>query len=138
MHAFKSLAISFTSLLFTAALPVAAESIAQPSQDSIEAAVGVVKPALVRIHVVSTAYREGRELKFQESGSGAIISPDGYVVTNHHVAGHSKRLLCTLSDKSEVEADLIGTDPLTDIAIIKLVPRASGPYPSVKWSDSDK
>jgi len=92
----------------------------------------------VRIHVVSTSYRDGRELKYQTSGSGAIISPDGYVVTNHHVAGHSKRLLCTLADKSEVEAELIGTDALTDIAVIKLAPRAAGPYPSVKFADSDK
>ncbi len=113
-----------------------AQTAAMPLHQAIEQAVGRVKPALVRIHVVSASYRDGRELKYQSSGSGAIISPDGYIVTNHHVAGHAKRLLCTLSDRSEVEAELIGTDPLTDIAVIKLVPRAQGDYPYVQFGDS--
>jgi serine protease Do len=130
--------VFFCSVLISlaSALPAATQAL-NPGRDLLEEAVGVVKPALVRIHVVTTAYRDGRELKFQSSGSGAIISPEGYVVTNHHVAGHSKRILCTLADKSEVEAELIGTDALTDIAVIKLAARASGPYPSVSFGDSD-
>jgi len=121
------------TVLLACAFPVAAE----PARGTLDQAVETVKPALVRIHVVTTAYRDGRELKFQSSGSGAIITPDGYVVTNHHVAGHSKRILCTLADKSEVEATLIGTDAMTDIAVIKLAPRADGAYPHVKFADSD-
>ncbi len=106
------------------------------TNDAIESAVARVKPALVRIFVVSAAYRDGREMKYQSSGSGAIISRDGYVVTNHHVAGHAKSLLCTLSDKSEVEAELIGTDALSDIAVIKLAARPQGDYPFIQFGDS--
>src|SRR4051794_8239089 len=86
---------------------------------AVDQAIGRVYPALVRIHTVSLEYQEGREVKQQSAGSGAIISADGYVITNHHVAGRSRRLRCTLSDKREVEASLVGTDALADIAILK-------------------
>lgn len=115
------------------------EDVSAPLQTAVDQAVQRVKPALVRIHVVTTSYREGRELKFQASGSGAIISPDGFVVTNHHVAGHAKQLMCTLADRSEIEAELIGTDPLTDIAVIKLRPRDNkAPFPYVSFGDSSR
>jgi len=130
----------FLPLLLAFGLPwtpsVADNSEAASGRAAIEYAVAKVKPALVRIHVVSTSYRNGREMKFQSSGSGVIISDEGHVVTNHHVAGHAKRLLCTLSDRSEVEAELIGTDATTDIAVIKLSPERA-PYPFVTFGDSD-
>src|SRR5438477_11858960 len=73
---------------------------------AVEAAINRVRPALVRIHVVFTEFREGRELKMQAVGSGAIITKDGFLVTNHHVAGHSARLLCTLLTREEIDAEL--------------------------------
>lgn len=103
----------------------------------VDAAVARVKPALVRIHVVSTRYAEGRELKYQSVGSGAIITPEGHVITNHHVAGHATRLVCTFTNKDEIEAELIGKDALTDIAVIKL--NAPGrTFPTVEFADSSK
>src|SRR5207302_1753985 len=51
----------------------------------IDSAIAKVKPALVRIRVVSTEYTDGREVKMQAVGSGAIITKDGYLITNHHV-----------------------------------------------------
>lgn len=101
----------------------------------IEQAIEKVKPALVRILVVSTEYSSGREVKSESSGSGVIISREGYVVTNHHVAGHAVRLFCTLADRSEVEAQLIGTDALSDIAVIQLESRPDG-YPVAEFGDS--
>src|SRR5882757_7648888 len=91
-------------------------------RSQVDAAIARVKPALVRIRVVSTDYNDGREIKIQEVGSGAIISKDGYIITNHHVAGHAARMYSTLWNREEVEAEVIGTDPLTDISIIKLKP----------------
>jgi serine protease Do len=102
----------------------------------IDAAIAKVKPALVRIRVVSTEYREGREVKVQEVGSGAIISKDGYIVTNHHVAGHAARMFCTMWNREEIEADLVGTDPLTDIAVLKLRPVKSREFSPVSFGDS--
>lgn len=102
----------------------------------VEAAIARVKPALVRIAVVSSAYYDGRALKTMASGSGAIISEDGYVVTNHHVAGDAVRLVCTLSTREEVPAELIGTDPMTDIAVIKLKPADNRKFSFAAWGDS--
>ncbi len=79
-----------------------------------------VLPALVHIQPVITDYRTGREIKQSVVGSGVIFRDSGYVVTNYHVAGKAERIICTLDDKEQVKADLIGGDPLTDIAIIKL------------------
>jgi serine protease Do len=97
-----------------------------------------MRPALVRIRVVFTDYREGRELKTQAVGSGAIISKDGYIVTNHHVAGHAARLICTLWNREEIEAELVGTDPLTDISVIKLKPEKPREFEPATFGDSSK
>lgn len=117
--------------------------IASPKSDisniapSIAKAIGAVRPALVRIVVVSREPSQGREVKSMASGSGAIISADGYVVTNHHVVEGATYITCTLTDRTEVEAKLIGTDPLADIAVVKLKARKA-PYPFATWGNSDK
>ena len=115
-----------------------AQEIPSSLRSSVEAAVAQVKPALVRIQVVSPEYYEGREVKSQSSGSGVIITPEGHVVTNHHVAGHATRLVCTLSTKEEIEATLVGQDPLSDIAVLKLKPEAPRTFPTAAFGDSSK
>ena len=105
------------------AFPAVAQTtpeVASVLRDRIDHAVALVKPALVRIQVVTTDYSDGREQKYQATGSGVIISKDGYVVTNHHVAAHSTLITCTLASKEEIPASLVGTDALTDIAVLKL------------------
>lgn len=108
------------------------------SQAAVDAAAQKVKQALVRIKVVEPNYYEGREQKSISFGSGSIISPDGYIITNHHVAGKAINLMCTLPNREEVPAILIGTDPATDIAIIKLTPEKPTVWPYVTFGDSDK
>jgi Do/DeqQ family serine protease len=54
------------------------------------------------------------------SGSGVIMSPDGYIVTNHHVIDKSTDIKVTLADKREYKAKLVGSDPSTDIALLKI------------------
>ena len=104
----------------------------------VEAAIAKMRPALVRIHVVSTDYREGRELKMQAVGSGSIISKDGYLITNHHVAGHAARLVCTLWNREEIDAELVGTDPFTDISVLKLKPEKAREFIAATFGDSSK
>ncbi|MBI4650862.1 trypsin-like peptidase domain-containing protein, partial [Candidatus Desantisbacteria bacterium] len=101
-------------------------------------AIDKVKPALVRIHVVSTSYEDGREIKRESAGSGVIINSLGYVITNHHVAGKTTYISCTLTNKEEIEAELIGTDPLADIAIIKLKNEKNHTFPKAEFGDSEK
>jgi serine protease Do len=66
-------------------------------------------------------------------GSGIIISPDGYIVTNNHVIDGAVDISVTMSDRRVLPAKLIGADPLTDIAVIKV---NGTKLPSVPWGDS--
>ncbi|MEX0776338.1 MAG: trypsin-like peptidase domain-containing protein [Phycisphaeraceae bacterium] len=79
-----------------------------------------VYPALVNINVVSVRYYAGSETKGRSVGSGTIISPKGYVLTNYHVTADGKKFTCTLSDRRQVSATLVGEDPLTDLAVLQL------------------
>jgi serine protease Do len=99
---------------------LAREPATPPLSAEVEDAIKKVYPALVRIHVVMEEGSEGRMKKMQGSGSGAIISPEGHVLTNHHVAGRGTRFVCTLSNREEVDATLVGTDALSDLAVLKL------------------
>ena len=93
----RCLAVALGALLMGMAPPAVAKDKEIPSalRVQIDTAISRVKPALVRIRVVSTGYEDGRETKMQEVGSGAIITKDGYIITNHHVAGHAARMFCT-------------------------------------------
>jgi serine protease Do len=106
-----------------------------PAGPGIEAALAKVSPSLVRIHVVTYGYEEGRELKREASGSGTIITPEGHVLTNHHVAGRTRSIVCTLANREEIPADLVGTDPLSDIAILKLRPPTARTFPAARFGD---
>ncbi len=68
------------------------------------------------------------------SGSGVIISPNGYIVTNNHVIEDGKTYKITLHDKREFEAKLIGSDPSTDLALLKI---NSGDLPFLTFGNSD-
>jgi serine protease Do len=68
-------------------------------------------------------------------GSGVIISPDGYIVTNNHVIQGAIDIHVTMSNRDVYSAKLIGADPLTDLAVIKI--NASN-LPSVSWGDSSQ
>jgi len=69
-------------------------------------------------------------------GSGFIISPDGYIMTNNHVVGDADKVTVQLLDGSEYEAKIIGTDPPTDVALIKI--DVDEKLPALKLGDSDK
>ena len=64
---------------------------------------------------------KGQQPRVQKSGgSGVIISPDGYIVTNNHVVENASELKVTLNDQRTFDAKLIGTDPTTEVALIKI------------------
>ena len=69
------------------------------------------------------------------TGSGVIISPDGYIVTNNHVIAKANQLMVTLNDNKTYEASVVGTDPVTDIALIKV--ETESPLPYLAFGDSD-
>src|SRR5471030_231117 len=62
----------------------------------------------------------GGQREAQSLGSGFIISPDGYILTNNHVIADADEILVRLADRSELKAKLIGTDPRSDVALLKI------------------
>jgi S1-C subfamily serine protease len=94
--------------------------------DSYSATVtGVVKnvaSAVVHIRVTKKAQdpRNGKSVEQPAFGSGFVISTDGYIVTNNHVVEDTPSIMVTFIDGTEFSASLIGTDPSTDLAVIKV------------------
>ncbi len=72
----------------------------------------------------------------QGSGSGVIISPDGYIVTNHHVIDGADTVAVILSDQQEYEAKVVGRDPKTDLAVLKI--ESNQTLPAAGLGDSDQ
>ena len=68
-------------------------------------------------------------------GSGVIVSSDGYIITNNHVVDGTSELTVTLPDKREFKAKIVGADPKTDLAVIKI---DASNLPHVRWGDSSK
>ncbi|MDO9462549.1 MAG: trypsin-like peptidase domain-containing protein, partial [Deltaproteobacteria bacterium] len=76
-----------------------------------------------------------RDLKQRSLGSGFIIDKDGYIITNNHVIEHADQIKVRLADEREFSAEIIGRDPKTDLALIKI--DSFRDLPSVTLGDSD-
>jgi serine protease Do len=146
------------ALLFVILLvPACAEARAAP--ESFSPLVKQVLPAVVNISVTEGGTDDSSvplppelrgtpfERQFRErlgrrreqmvgAGSGFIIDPSGVIVTNNHVVGHADRIVVSLTNGTELPARVVGTDELTDIAVIKI--SAPGPLPSVAWGSSSQ
>ena len=85
-------------------------------------------------HPYFFGYREGPVYKQEGTGSGVIISPDGYIVTNNHVIKDASEIEVTLENKKTYKAELIGTDPNSDVAILKI---DADNLPYMTFGDSD-
>ena len=80
--------------------------------------------------------RPQNEEQPQALGSGFVIDPSGYIVTNHHVIAQANEIKVKFQDEKELKAKLIGQDKLTDLALLKV--ESKEPLPYVKFADSDK
>src|SRR3989337_2141829 len=76
-----------------------------------------------------------RKRKEQSLGSGVIVSEDGYIVTNNHVVEGADEIKVVLSDRREFVGKVVGADPKTDLAIVKI---KAGDLPAIVWGDSDQ
>ncbi|EKQ6335890.1 serine protease MucD [Pseudomonas aeruginosa] len=77
----------------------------------------------------------GQQREAQSLGSGFIISNDGYILTNNHVVADADEILVRLSDRSEHKAKLVGADPRSDVAVLKIEAKN---LPTLKLGDSNK
>jgi len=115
--------------------------------------VDVVSPAVINISTTKTVKREApsffddsffdffnpfhkspRKWKEQSLGSGVVVSDDGYIVTNNHVIEHADEIKVTLYDRRVFKAKIVGVDPKTDIALIKINEKN---LPTIPWGNSD-
>ena len=112
----------------------------RPEEEVIQEAKDKVFPAVVFLKPIQQEFRGGKMEKIQVFGSGAIISPEGFVVTNNHVADKATEIRCVLFDKEEITAKTVGLDPETDLAVIKLnltERKAKTPLPVAEFGDSN-
>jgi Do/DeqQ family serine protease len=140
--------------------PAAISAAVAAGQDSYAPVVAAVAPAVVTIHAEQRvrlaqfrspfgddpSFREffgdrfprgeeGPERRQQGLGSGVIVRPDGYVLTNHHVIDGAERITVELTDRRTFTAKVVGSDAASDLAVLKI--DASG-LPSVPVADSDE
>ncbi len=104
---------------------------------AVVAAAEEVTPAVVGITNLAMGYDffQGRtDLHERASGSGVIIDSDGYIVTNYHVIANATEIAVTMENGDEHEAEIIGADPGTDLAVLKIDKTG---LPSANFSDSD-
>src|SRR4030095_7098788 len=85
---------------------------------SVVSAVGRVAPAVVNIEIKQRG--KGRPRDVAGSASGFAIAPDGFILTSSHVVHHATQIIVNLSDGHEYPAQLIGDDPETDLAVIRI------------------
>lgn len=106
---------------------------------SFRDAAELVRPSVVHIHS-SSGDRYGKLFGGEASGSGVIVTEDGYIVTNNHVISGSSEVTVTLNNKRTYEAKIIGTDKTTDLAVIKIKDRElkGATLPTLAFGNSDE
>ena len=131
-------------ICLTVSIPYADE-ILKSRETAITRAIEKVGPAVASInveqHISSISYDPffgfmyPREIyPMKSSGSGVVISPDGFVMTNHHVIENADKVTVTLSGGDEYEAEIIGSDETSDLALIKL---SGSDFPYAELANSD-
>ncbi|HOF18569.1 MAG TPA: trypsin-like peptidase domain-containing protein, partial [Phycisphaerae bacterium] len=122
-------------MLLPTALLLGGAGCAEPM---IEVAKNKVYPALVFVKPIRETFEAGERQRAEVFGSGVIISADGLVVTNHHVAEKAIEVNCVLGDREQVPATVVGLDPETDLALLKLnLPPGHPPLTVARFGDSD-
>lgn len=87
---------------------------------TVVSAVARVAPAVVNIEVKQRVNARRRDREVRGNGSGFVITPDGFILTNSHVVHHASAITVKLSDGGEYAAQLTGDDPDTDLAVIRI------------------
>ena len=102
----------------------------EAANKSIDAVVHVKNTAITeeRFSPLEYFYGQGESRERIGTGSGVIVSPDGFIITNNHVIEDAKKIEVTTNDNVRYEAELIGTDPYTDIAVLKIKSEQALPY----------
>jgi len=131
---------SNTGLTTTNTLLSNAPELTDAAEKAVHSVVHVKNTAIVNAPMSIEDFFMGRQSQRAQvgTGSGVIISPDGYIITNNHVIDGARDLSITLNDNRSFDAKLIGTDPKTDIALLKIETGDDLPYTTFGDSDQAK
>jgi serine protease Do len=113
-----------------------AAQLAAPAAETLATLREAVYPALVNLTVVHQRFAEGRAERYPGAGSGVVMTPEGHVLTNFHVAGHTTRIDCTLTDGRTLAAEVVAHDPLTDLSVLRLVAPSGTRFAHARFGDS--
>ena len=149
------LQVSVLLIILLCGNAAAQNSVSNSRRNAITEAVEKVSPAVVGINVVEVVrqqnpfydpffsdlfelYGFGGQESYQKVnglGSGFIISADGYIVTNNHVAGNASKIVVTTTDGDKYDAKIIGTDAAYDVALLKIEPKKKLPFVKVRTTN---
>ncbi|KAB2922492.1 MAG: trypsin-like serine protease [Bacteroidetes bacterium] len=154
-HMLRNMLILAVTVL-TLSAQTASDDLSASRKTAVTRTVEEVSPAVVGINVTEIReYRDpfanffGNDPFFRQFfgdryrqevkglGSGFIISPDGYVLTNDHVAGNAKEITVTLTNGRKYQAEIIGTDDISDVCLLKITAEKGEPFPCVRLGNSD-
>lgn len=126
-----------TSNLSNASIPYETPDFTLAAENTVNAVVHVKNVALSSNQMTFQDFFYGRSTPRTQvgTGSGVIINADGYIITNNHVINNAQELSVTLNNNKTYKAELVGTDPKTDIALLKI--EADKDLPFVTFADSD-
>jgi Do/DeqQ family serine protease len=129
--------INFTPTKYTLDSSNKAVDFSLAAEKTVDAVVHVISTSISKTPTTMMEYirGNGRPTLHQGSGSGVIISPDGYIITNNHVIDNASQLEVTLNDNTKYTASVVGTDPKTDIALLKI--ESDNLFPYIAFSDSN-
>jgi len=106
---------------------------------AVSSAVEKVSPSVVNLSVLGRQVPTVRgPFEVRGAGSGFLLTPDGYILTNNHVVEGARQLEASLPDGRTYSAEVVGTDPATDLAVVRIQGPYAGSFRAVELGDSDR
>jgi S1-C subfamily serine protease len=105
---------------------------------AVSGAVERVGPSVVNLSVMGEVRTQRGPFEVRGAGSGFVLTPDGYILTNNHVVEKARQLEASLPDGRAFRAEVVGTDPMTDLAVVRVQGNFGGQFPAVQLGDSER
>lgn len=105
---------------------------------AVSGAVTRVGPAVVNISVVGERRTRRGPFEVRGAGSGFVLTPDGYILTNNHVVEEARQMEAVLPDGRSFAVEVVGTDPATDLAVVRVQGYFAASFPAVELGDSER
>ena len=139
MRSLRSIAAGLAALWLLMALPLAAQDpaprVRASDADRIGAARDRVLPVVVSILTVREDHQQGEPVLSVSSGSGTVVTPQGHIATNAHVTQNGKSFRVVFADGRELPARLVGTDTLSDLAVLQVLPPKPESFAHAEFAD---